>query len=132
MGCVSNKKYVKINTQIHSDKIILETNISNPYFFANLKNISIMTFNNFLDFQNIINIKNWKKILDYLSYQDLKEVGKVNKKLNSLVKSNEILLKFFKNKEEDISNYKQSFDSFSQLKISNYYSFCTNISINYN
>ena len=39
MGCVSNKKYVKINTQIHSDKIILETNISNPYFFANLKNI---------------------------------------------------------------------------------------------
>ena len=128
MGCVSNKKYVKVNSQIHLDKITLGTNISNTYFFANLKNVSKMTFNNFHDFQNIIIIKNWKKILDFLSYQDLREVGKVNKKLNSLVKSNEILLKFFKNKEEDICNYKQSFDSFSQLKNSNY-SFLTNISI---
>ncbi len=123
---------MKVNSQIHLDKITLGTNISNQYFSHDLTNVSKTTFYYNHDFQNIIVIKNWKKILDFLSYQDLKEVGKVNKKLNSLVKSNEILLKFFKNKEEDISNYKQSFDSFSQLKISNYYSFCTNISINYN
>jgi hypothetical protein len=111
------------------DKITLGTNISNQYFSPDLTNVSKTTFYYNHDFQNIIVIKNWKKILDFLSYQDLKEVGKVNKKLNSLVKSNEILLKFFKNKEDDIS-YNKSFDSFSQLKKSNY-SFCTNISINY-
>lgn len=36
MGCVSNKKNIKVNTQIYLDKITLGTNISNQYFSPDL------------------------------------------------------------------------------------------------
>ena len=38
----------------------------------------------------------WKKIINFLSYNDLKEIGKTNKSLNIISKHNEILIKFFK------------------------------------
>ena len=37
-----------------------------------------------------------KKIINFLSYNDLKEIGKINKTLNKISKHNEILIKFFK------------------------------------
>ena len=71
--------------------------------------------------QKRISRKSWMNILDYLSFKDLKEIGKVNRKLNSLSKSSEILLKFFK-KKCDILNgstkiiQKNSFCMISQYK----------------
>ena len=41
----------------------------------------------------------WLKILDFLSYNDLKEVGKVNKFFNNNVKNKDILLKFFQKRK---------------------------------
>ena len=38
----------------------------------------------------------WVKIIDFLSYKDLKEVGKINRNFNRLVKTNNVLVKFFK------------------------------------
>ena len=43
-----------------------------------------------------INEHCWKKIINFLSYNDLKEIGKTNKSLNIISKHNEILIKFFK------------------------------------
>ena len=71
--------------------------------------------------QKRISRKSWMNILDYLSFKDLKEIGKVNRKLNSLSKSSEILLKFFK-KKCDILNgstkiiQKNSFCMISEYK----------------
>ena len=131
MGCkMANQKSIKLKSKCLD---VQSTYMTNKFCPINITYISKKPQNiNFKNYQNIISKKSWKNILDFLPYQDLKETGKVNRKFNEICKCNEILLKFFKNKEEDISNYKQSFDSFSQLKISNYYSFCTNISINYN
>lgn len=39
------------------------------------------------------------KIIDFLSYSDLKEVGKTTKYFNSMCKQYQILTKFFKKKE---------------------------------
>lgn len=43
-----------------------------------------------------INENCWKKILNFLSYNDLKEIGKTSKSLNKISKHNEVLIKFFK------------------------------------
>ena len=63
-----------------------------------------------------------KKVLDYLSYQDLKEVGKINRKFNKYCKSSHLLIKFFKKIEEKsfVYNEYKSIDSFSQLQLKEY------------
>lgn len=43
-------------------------------------------------------------ILDYLSFPELKEVGRVNRKFNRAVRSSDILIKFFKNKHFSIKS----------------------------
>ena len=48
--------------------------------------------------QKRISRKSWMNILDYLYFRELKEIGKVNRQLNSLAKSSDVLLKFFKKK----------------------------------
>ena len=61
----------------------------------------------------------WVKVIDFLSYNELKEVGKVNRKFNMLVKNNNVLVKFFKKKNTEYDNIIDniiSFDSFSQLQ----------------
>lgn len=45
-----------------------------------------------------ISRQSWINILDYLYFRELKEIGKVNRQLNSLAKSSDVLLKFFKKK----------------------------------
>ena len=50
------------------------------------------------NYKTIISQKSWLNILDFLSYNEIKEIGKTNKLFNCLVKQNTILIKFFKNK----------------------------------
>ena len=49
-------------------------------------------------FKNKITCKSWLNILDFLSYNETKEIGKTSKLFNCLVKQDAILIKFFKNK----------------------------------
>ena len=44
----------------------------------------------------------WVKILNYMQFNELKEIGKVDRKFNSLAKSSDVLLKFFQNNKEKI------------------------------
>ena len=73
-----------------------------------IKNESISTISEYSEKpkrkEKRISRKSWITILDYLYFKELKEIGKVNKKLNSLTKSSEILLKFFKKKCDNILN----------------------------
>ena len=47
----------------------------------------------------------WIKILNFLSFNELKEAGKVNKFFNQNVKRKEILVKFFKKRDNEIIEY---------------------------
>lgn len=73
-----------------------------------IKNESISTISEYSEKpkrkEKRISRKSWITILDYLYFKELKEIGKVNRKLNSLTKSSEILLKFFKKKFNNILN----------------------------
>jgi hypothetical protein len=88
MGCISSPKNIKINSVNfvpNKDKVLSKSlrwnYIHNKKFF------------------NKTNKSNWTNIVDYLNFQELKEVGKASKELNSLVKQHQILVKFFKKKE---------------------------------
>jgi hypothetical protein len=124
MGCTAQK----------NDKIIIVSRISN----SNLSSTGAWKKNNRFSIEldliqrHKFSLKNqylnsitnilWLKVIDYLSYKELKEVGKINRKFNKLVKNNNVLLKFFKkinsiysrniNKNENLL----SFDTFSQLQ----------------
>lgn len=111
MGCVSSPKHIHVTSikivpkpkKYQSQSLTLRKNyIHNKKFF------------------NKIHQFNWTKIVDYLNFQELKEVGKTTKMLNSLVKQHEILTKFFKKKEECIYSNTQDvsltkLQSFSML-----------------
>ena len=124
MGCTAQK----------NDKIIIVSRISN----SNLSSTGAWKKNNRFSIEldliqrHKFSLKNqylnsitnilWLKVIDYLSYKELKEVGKINRKFNKLVKNNNVLLKFFKkinsiysrniNKNDNLL----SFDTFSQLQ----------------
>ena len=121
MGCAAQK----------NDKIIIASRISN----SNLSSTGAWKKNNRFSIEynsirkhkfplqnqylNSITNMLWVKVIDFLSYNELKEVGKVNRKFNMLVKNNNVLVKFFKKKNTEYDNVIDniiSFDSFSQLQ----------------
>lgn len=126
MGCnMINQKFIQVKSNYLD---INSTNVTNKNFPINITYISKKSqYLNYKKYQNIISKKSWKNILDFLPYQDLKETGKVNRKFNEICKCNEILLKFFKKKDNDLYIYIRHYDSFSQLQDPNH-SFCTSIS----
>ena len=72
------------------------------------------------EYKNLISQNSWINVLDFLNYSDLKEVGKANKLFNYLVKQNQILVKFFKKKNNGMyyNMYtKKIFESFSILQL---------------
>jgi hypothetical protein len=90
MGCGIN----------HGNKINVQTEVFIP---TKKSNDSIETKNSFNRLTlNNISKKNWLKIIDYLQYQELKEVAKTNRMLNYLSKDDKILIKFFQKKNDNI------------------------------
>jgi hypothetical protein len=59
---------------------------------------TVETINNERKKIDKISKKNWLRIMDFLQYKELKEVGKINRLLNYLSKDDKILIKFFKKK----------------------------------
>ena len=98
-----------------------ETNIKSTCFSFEPNSLkkTFFNFNNKIIYNNLITKMLWVKVIDFLSYNELKEVGKVNRKFNMLVKNNNVLVKFFKKKNTEYDNVIDniiSFDSFSQLQ----------------
>ena len=110
MGCIQQNKSININPISNKNTNKKNINIKN---FNNININNIQKFNkkfekNF-NFESEIPIidkitnNKWLKILDYLNYNDLKEVGKVNKFFNNNVKNKDILLKFFQKRKSNYS-----------------------------
>ena len=109
MGCVPNRPklynngMVKRNGRINIEKKIEEVLINKSKI-------------------NKVSNNSWMKIIDFLSYSDLKEVGKTTKYFNSMCKQYQILTKFFKKKEFFHSKPNQKnikkISSFSNINIS--------------
>ncbi len=123
MGCKIPKcADIKVISKTFSEKTLGSLRIRCSKNFSHKDNFNISE-KVFKSYNNKITPNLWKKVFDFLPYQDLKEVAKVNRKFNLKCKSYTILLKFFQNKDDYngyiTCNKKQSFDSLSQLQISN-------------
>ena len=123
MGCNMQKNIpIKIISKIYLDNntsFSININKHSLFKFKISNNNLISNVNKNKNYNNILTSKQWQNIIDYLSFTDLKEVGKINRKFNNFCKCSKILIKFFK-KIEEKSIYvesKNSFDSFSQLQI---------------
>ena len=71
---------------------------SGVYIPKKTSKASIETINNERKIIDKISKKNWLRIINFLQYKELKEVGKINRLLNYLSKDDKILIKFFKKK----------------------------------
>ena len=123
MGCKIPKcSDIKVISKTFSEKTLGSPRIKSYKIFSDKDKFPISE-KGFKSYNNKITPNLWKKVFDFLPYQDLKEVGKVNRKFNIKCKSYTILLKFFQNKDDcydyNTSIKKKSFDSLSQLQISN-------------
>ena len=112
MGCIQQNKSININQLSNNNNILIKKALNNKKinikkyknFNNNLSNIQNYNKKN-INFESEIPIidkitnNKWLKILDYLNYNDLKEVGKVNKFFNNNVKNKDILLKFFQKRK---------------------------------
>lgn len=113
MGCgLAQSKKIQVNPLIKKLSASQVYNIHKlPQF--NYVNRSLMLK---LNSNSLLNI------IDYLSFVELKEIGKINRLFNYLAKQNTILVKFFKKKV--VVKPENQIDSFSILKknslISNY------------
>ena len=123
MGCkIPKRSDIKVISKTFSEKTLGSPRIKSYKIFSDKDKFQISE-KGFKSYNNKITPNLWKKVFDFLPYQDLKEVGKVNRKFNIKCKSYTILLKFFQNKDDyydyNTSIKKKSFDSLSQLQISN-------------
>jgi len=105
MGCVQNNKKIKI--EINSEFMK-----KSPSKLTESDNIDYETINNkyLRNMSHRVSLKLWIKIIDFLDFNELKEIGKINKTFKRVCKQNEILIKFFKKRNSDY-NYHQSFKS---------------------
>jgi len=103
-NCIQKKRQIIIQNKLMRKIVINNVN------FSFLESVSIMKF---YDKSNLIvdnkiekiSLQMWINILNYLTFNELKETGKVNKFFNQNVKRKEILVKFFKKRDNEIIEY---------------------------
>ena len=115
MGCAQCNKKIKIEVQ--SDNIIDCPSKITESDIINLEEINNKYHKNM---SHRLTLGLWVKIIDYLSFNEIKEIGKINKTFNRVVKQNEILIKFFKKRNSD---YKQNNINFIKSNTYNFISF---------
>ena len=115
MGCAQCNKKIKIEVQ--SDNIIDCPSKITESDIINLEEINNKYHKNM---SHSLTLGLWVKIIDFLSFNEIKEIGKINKTFNRVVKQNEILIKFFKKRNSD---YKQNNINFIKSNTYNFISF---------
>ena len=121
MGCTAEKNNKIIIVSRISNSNLSSTGVwkKNHRFSIEFDSIRKHKFPLQNQYLNSITNMLWVKVIDFLSYNELKEVGKINRKFNKLVKTNNVLVKFFKKKNSIYSknvNKSVSFDTFNQLQ----------------
>ena len=117
MGCnVMKRRNITINSNVKYKKTSTWNSINRFNIdkkFECEQNVIKINYFNTIKKDNCINI------INFLSYNDLKEIGKVNRKFNFMIKTNNILVKFFRRKSsfnEKIMNRIINYRSFSELQ----------------
>ncbi len=116
MGCNIGKKH-KIT--IHSIQSKAPTWKNQQCFCVKKKDYIKYHKEEIPQYYNKISKLNLIKILDYLSYDEIKEMGKINRKFNFIIQTNNILfVKFFRRKSsiEDNKFSLKNIGSFSELQ----------------
>lgn len=87
MGCgISRKQQIKVNKLKQSE----------------VKHPSVNNKNNIKENKaNLISESSWIKVIDYLSFNELKQSAKVNRMFNYISKQHDILIKFFKKRKQN-------------------------------
>ena len=86
MGCgIARKKQIKVKSVVtHSNE-------------NSFNNISTVMVNKSYS----INETSWMNVIDFLSFNELKQVAKVNRMFNYISKQHDILIKFFKKRKQN-------------------------------
>ena len=123
MGCVENRKQIRITKNLTNKKSLIflkyRNSISLKDKFSTVCNSEEGINKIFINKSDKITNQLWLNILDYLNYKELKETGKVNRMFNNNVKQKEILVKFFKKRDSFYSNNTNNLLSFSILQKNN-------------
>lgn len=116
MGCGLNRgKTIKITKKkVNYPLLKIERIDNNNSLYIKMNSNSIFSDNNQKTRENSghyqkqfqskilcakISENNWSKVIDYLNFKELKEVGKINKYFNYLAKQDRVLVKFFSKKQ---------------------------------
>jgi hypothetical protein len=116
MGCMQKEKPILIYSKIKKNENI-SIKIIPPEIIQKNKILHKISQNN------------WLKILNFLSFSDLKELGKVNRIFNYYVKQKEILVKFFRRTKStctdnsSIKKYQNRNSDFNKKTLQNFLSF---------
>ena len=116
MGCkIPKSSNVKISI-IYSENPSTCSNRNHDKKYPNDSNKNLILKTNYNSYNNKLTPNLWTKVIDFLQFQDLKEVGKTNRKFNKICKKGNILIKFFKKKDDYDYFQHISFASFNQLR----------------
>ena len=96
----SNKIYesYKLNTTTFKSLSYTDTKYTNTHKIKKTQNFSVLSMTK-IDYSKKLSSKTWTFVLDFLSFKELFEVGKVNYLFNSISKNENILKKFFKHRK---------------------------------
>jgi hypothetical protein len=90
MGCgIAGKKQIKVKGISDGSRIYSNDNSFNS-------NNNVMSNKSYC-----INESAWMNVVDFLSFNELKQVAKVNRMFNCISKQHDILIKFFKKRKQN-------------------------------
>lgn len=126
MGCHIGKKKITLRSTVKKEESLKCYNKFE-------KKLTLKENNKKKNICGAIRQSSWLNVIDFLKYDEIKEVGKANKMFNYLVKQTQILIKFFKKKESNklffyrtrshinikAEQYKKALESFSVLQKEN-------------
>lgn len=126
MGCHIGKKKITIRSTVKKEESL-------KFYDKFEKKLYLKQNNTKKNICRAIRQSSWLNVIDFLKFDEIKEVGKTNKMFNYLVRQNQILIKFFKKKESNnlffyntrphinikAEQYKKAIESFSVLQNQN-------------
>lgn len=126
MGCHIGTKKIAIKSSV-------KTNTSLNFYYKFEEKMYLNQKKKKKNICGAITQSSWLNVIDFLKFEEIKEIGKTNKMFNYLVRQNQILIKFFKKKESKkisfcqtrshlnlkVEQYKKALESFSVLQKEN-------------
>lgn len=59
----------------------------------------------------------WTKVINFLNYSEVKQIGRVNRAFNQMAKQDIVLIKFFKNKTNDKLYWNSAYNTIALMPV---------------